>query len=86
MLGPLEVMETKEFKEKYDKNKCLNCGGQGHWEDACPTPKKGTGRPGSSVNNVEADESDPEDEDDAKDFVGCAELSNDKAGNAKGQA
>ena len=73
-------------RQQYDKNKCLNCGGRGHWKDACPSPKKGTGRPGSSVNNVEADESDPEDEDDAEDFVGCAELSNDKAGNAKGQA
>ena len=73
-------------RQPYDKNKCLNCGGRGHWKDACPTPKKGTGRPVGNVNNVEADDSDPEDEDDADDFVGCAELGNDKAGNAKGQA
>ena len=83
-----KVGQRAQTRPPFDKNKCLNCGGVGHWRDACPSPKKkGTGGGGGSVMNVEVEGEDPnteDDDDDAEAFVNCTELGG--AGNDPGQA
>ena len=81
---------NQKGRQPFDKSKCLNCGGTGHWRDACPSPKKKGSGQGGPVMNVEAEgedaeaDTDEEDDDDPEAFVNCAELSG--AGNGTGQA